>query len=250
MQINTIFQILFIVSAILFGYLCGKNALASVISISIFSILGVVHVITDGFLFFQIPIAIGIAIICASLGILIRNRKYVFAGLTFILLLAAILFPFLFIAYDSIQCYLFEPVSSIQTDSTEINKYRFGRTEILRKPSNLREAHLYLDNIFKRKYAKIDSEDPIKYHFGLGMWMRNNWGLWSGESYLFKELEGKGLQPGDDMSGYILETYFIRCALIYRNKYNEKAFYTLTLDTIISLNYDERRKYLNNLRKK
>src|SRR6186997_3484717 len=45
--------------------------------------------------------------------------------------------------------------------------------------------------------------DMIQYHFGLGTWMRNHWGLWSGGP-LYDELHGLGLTHPDDMSSLIL----------------------------------------------
>jgi hypothetical protein len=50
-------------------------------------------------------------------------------------------------------------------------------------------------------------DDMIEYHFGLGMWMRNNWGLW-GESPLAKWFNNKGIKHADDMSGIILDSFW------------------------------------------
>jgi hypothetical protein len=44
-------------------------------------------------------------------------------------------------------------------------------------------------------------------HFGLGMWMRNNWQLWGG-SRLSKYFNGLGIFHPDDMSGIILDSYY------------------------------------------
>lgn len=52
-----------------------------------------------------------------------------------------------------------------------------------------------------------DRGETIQFHLSLGMWMRNNWGLWSG-SRLQKYLWGKGMQHPDDMSAIILEFYY------------------------------------------
>jgi hypothetical protein len=55
---------------------------------------------------------------------------------------------------------------------------------------------------------KADQEpDMVKYHFGLGMWMRNSWGLWS-NSRLAKYFEGHGLTHPDDISGTILTSFY------------------------------------------
>src|SRR6185503_4365770 len=52
-------------------------------------------------------------------------------------------------------------------------------------PANLGECFVELD----KKLSEVDKkemrelakrEDMIRYHLGLGLWMRNNWGLWGG----------------------------------------------------------------------
>ena len=50
-------------------------------------------------------------------------------------------------------------------------------------------------------------KNMIKYHFGLGTWMRNNWGLWSGSRLrdYFKKL---GLSHPDDMSSVVLNSFW------------------------------------------
>jgi hypothetical protein len=45
------------------------------------------------------------------------------------------------------------------------------------------------------------------YHFGLGMWIRNNWGLWGG-SRLSQYFNRLGIHHPDDMSGIILDSYW------------------------------------------
>jgi len=50
-------------------------------------------------------------------------------------------------------------------------------------------------------------DDMIRYHLGLGMWMRNNWGLWGG-SRLYKYFRDKGLSDPEDMSSIVLFYYY------------------------------------------
>jgi hypothetical protein len=50
-------------------------------------------------------------------------------------------------------------------------------------------------------------KDMIDYHFGLGMWMRNNWGLWKG-SRLAKWFNSHGIYHADDMSSIILDSFW------------------------------------------
>ena len=44
-------------------------------------------------------------------------------------------------------------------------------------------------------------------HFSLGMYLRNNWGLWGG-SRLSHYFETRGVQHPDSMSGLIIEYYY------------------------------------------
>ncbi len=50
-------------------------------------------------------------------------------------------------------------------------------------------------------------DDMTEYHFGLGMWIRNNWGLW-GDSPLAKGFNDKGIKHADDMAGIILKSFW------------------------------------------
>jgi hypothetical protein len=57
---------------------------------------------------------------------------------------------------------------------------------------------------------KADKDSTfLSYHFGIGMWMRNNWGLWAG-SRLAKYLDSLGIHHPDGMSSFILETFWYR----------------------------------------
>lgn len=47
----------------------------------------------------------------------------------------------------------------------------------------------------------------VRYHHGLGMWMRNEWGLWGG-SRLAAYFNGIGIYHPDDMSAIILDSYW------------------------------------------
>ena len=61
------------------------------------------------------------------------------------------------------------------------------------------------------KHLPEESKDALRErggasrsHFGLGMWLRNNWGLWSGGK-LQQAMKTMGFQHPDDMSGTIIE---------------------------------------------
>lgn len=81
-------------------------------------------------------------------------------------------------------------------------------------PKTLEEAHQQLEKLLpKEDLAKIDSMktegEMIEYHFGLGMSMRNTWGLWGGGP-LAQSMNNLGFHHPDDMSGVILETFWCR----------------------------------------
>ena len=79
-------------------------------------------------------------------------------------------------------------------------------------PRNIEECFHQLDTMLSaserntiRNYSS--REKTIDLHFGLGMWLRNSWGLWGGsrlQTYLFK----RGIKHPDDMSATILEFYW------------------------------------------
>lgn len=91
----------------------------------------------------------------------------------------------------------------------------FGQTDSKKenyKPVNLEEAVEQLKIIHhdstKQKILNMTEDEFMGgAHMGLGMWMRNNWGLWKG-----KELAGYfnsiGIYHPDDMSGIILTSYY------------------------------------------
>lgn len=58
------------------------------------------------------------------------------------------------------------------------------------------------------KEMKEGSErNMVQYHMSMGLWMRNNWGLWAG-SRLAKYFNGIGIFHPDDMSGIILDSFW------------------------------------------
>ena len=79
-------------------------------------------------------------------------------------------------------------------------------------PKNLEEAVLQLERIHhdttKQRILEM-TEDLFTghSHFGLGMWIRNNWKLWKGGE-LAKYFNSIGIFHPDDMSGIILTSYY------------------------------------------
>jgi hypothetical protein len=81
----------------------------------------------------------------------------------------------------------------------------------MNNPNNLEECFTELISIIDKEELdifKIAAEDEIvgKSHFGLGLWMRNNWGLWAG-SHLAQYFNNMGIFHPDDMSGIILTSF-------------------------------------------
>ncbi|GAA4172227.1 DUF6794 domain-containing protein [Sphingobacterium ginsenosidimutans] len=79
-------------------------------------------------------------------------------------------------------------------------------------PKNLEDCFVQIDSFWddstKNKVREMtESEFTAGAHFGFGMWMRNNWGLWGG-SRLSVYFNKQGIRHPDDMSGIILTSYY------------------------------------------
>ena len=79
-------------------------------------------------------------------------------------------------------------------------------------PRDLEESFCVLDTMLTggmrgRLRGLPNRKETVKYHFGLGTWMRNNWGLWGG-SRLQKYFEDRGVYHPDGMSGKLMEYYY------------------------------------------
>jgi len=81
-------------------------------------------------------------------------------------------------------------------------------------PTNLDDAHQELEKMLsarelERIMAMTNEDMMIEYHMGLGMGLRNQWGLWRGSrlARYFNELD---IHNADDMSGIILETFWCK----------------------------------------
>lgn len=76
-------------------------------------------------------------------------------------------------------------------------------------PVDLPACMAKLDAMLSEKdKAYIRENDPIRLHFSLGMWIRNEWGLWCDEGIpLVDYFRAHGILHPDDMSGTILDCY-------------------------------------------
>jgi len=79
-------------------------------------------------------------------------------------------------------------------------------------PKNLEDSFIQLDKLLsdedKQTIQQLNNrKETIQFHHSLGMWLRNNWGLWSG-SRLQKYMLDRGINHPDEMSAIILEFYY------------------------------------------
>ncbi len=76
-------------------------------------------------------------------------------------------------------------------------------------PTDLDDCFVELGRMLHPKFVeklKANDNEAINQHFGLGLWIRNNWGLWR-DSRLKGYFHEKGIFHPDDMSGIILTSY-------------------------------------------
>lgn len=81
-------------------------------------------------------------------------------------------------------------------------------------PKDLDDCFLQLDSFWNdsiKNDIKANSENDFltESHFGIGRWIRNNWGLWGEKgSRLSKYFNEKGAYHPDDISSVILTSYY------------------------------------------
>lgn len=77
-------------------------------------------------------------------------------------------------------------------------------------PKDLDDAFLELQKMlhpsFLGEFRSGTEQDLAQYHFGLGMWIRNNWGLWKG-SRLSDYFARMDIRHPDDMSSIIMTSF-------------------------------------------
>ena len=112
-----------------------------------------------------------------------------------------------------------EPNQAAEEDEpTEVEtKYRVHPTKDPNQsdgiyiPKDMNDCFVELERMlspkFIKEFKKKKQESLVEYHFGLGMWMRNNWGLWKG-SRLRDYLAQLGFRHTDDMSGAIITCFW------------------------------------------
>lgn len=78
-------------------------------------------------------------------------------------------------------------------------------------PRDLADAHsVLLKKLSQAEIEQIKKADSmVGYHHSLGLWMRNNWGLWHG-SRLAQYFHYMGIRHADDMSSIIMDSLWCR----------------------------------------
>ena len=79
-------------------------------------------------------------------------------------------------------------------------------------PRNIEECFLELNKLLSTKDINMiknaeSRDNTIRFHLDIGLWLRNNWGLWGG-SRIQNYLRSKGINHPDDMSAMILRLYY------------------------------------------
>jgi len=78
-------------------------------------------------------------------------------------------------------------------------------------PRDLNDCFVELKKIVSpedlEKIKDEKEDDMVLYHGGLGMHLRNDWGLWAG-SRLSEWFNKQGIEHPDDMSGIILDSFW------------------------------------------
>lgn len=107
-------------------------------------------------------------------------------------------------------------VSSLAQDKvTHQSQYRYlvDRINGIYIPKDIDEAIDTLDTILSAEDKQFATDSlsleafRVGTHLGLGMWIRNNWGLWGG-SRLQRYFRDRRVFHPDDMSGVILKAYY------------------------------------------
>lgn len=97
--------------------------------------------------------------------------------------------------------------------STPAMAQRNGQALAACAPLDVAEAVACLDRNLPRRVLPQFGEGPLAsdQHMGIGRWIRNNWGLWSGGP-LADFFVAHGVRHPDDMSGTILHAYELKLA--------------------------------------
>ncbi len=77
-------------------------------------------------------------------------------------------------------------------------------------PKTIAECHIRLDSMLSKEQKSFvksqKTNDLLKFHFSLGMWIRNEWKLWS-DNELSRFYKQKGIDSIDELSFLIIASY-------------------------------------------
>lgn len=80
----------------------------------------------------------------------------------------------------------------------------------MKVPETLEECFVELEKFLSEEeleeFKGTKEDDLAGYHFSLGSWIRNNWGLWL-DSPLARYFRGIGIDHPDDMSAIIITSF-------------------------------------------
>ncbi len=108
-----------------------------------------------------------------------------------------------------------DSINLLRCDSLVFNEFdSITDVDFLPIPKNIEECFTRLNSIAserRKAWIKCLTEEQFgsKMHFGLGMTLRNKWGLWA-NSELARYFYNLGVFHPDDMSGMILNSYHRR----------------------------------------
>ena len=120
---------------------------------------------------------------------------------------------------------------------------RAGDALIACAPATLEAAISCLDShwLSRGEFEALPYDEVSGAHFGMGMWMRNNWKLWGGGP-LAQHFNTLGIHHPDDMSGIILESYWLHlhgCPLGVQEQVAwYQAFWALPPDSDVNAHLD------------
>jgi hypothetical protein len=79
-------------------------------------------------------------------------------------------------------------------------------------PSDIQDCFRVLDVMLPASLIESirvgNEDDLIERHFGLGQWLRNQWGLWSNWSRMKQYFDRLGVSEADSASSLILASYW------------------------------------------
>ena len=86
----------------------------------------------------------------------------------------------------------------------------FYKTDV---PKDLEECFERLNIVLPQEVIEDiknmkENEETVLHHLDIGMWIRNHWGLWKGNTALHKMFIDRKIYHPDEMSGLILRFYY------------------------------------------